>query len=240
VDANASVTTLAGTAGDPGYNGTVFDGTGTAAHFYYPRAVVANAAGDAYIADYANSTIRKITTAGVVTTLAGIDRTCSTANGTGTAAGFCAPSGITLVGSDLYVADTGNNLIRKVTSGGVVTTIAGSGTAASTDGTGTGASFNQPYSIDADSQGNLLVVDQAGRKIRKVTPAGVVTTLAGSGNNAGDDGTGSAASFYNPAGIAIDSNDNAFVTDAYSIRKITPAGVVTTYAGNAFTSGSNN
>jgi NHL repeat len=236
---DTTVTTL---AGDPSNltDGVNYEGTGSGAFFYRPNALLADSAGNVYVSDYGNCVIRRVTPAGVTSTVAGAFRVCSYANGTGTAASFSGPSGLVLVGTDLYVADIGNNRIRKIDSGGVVTTFAGSGTAASVDGAGTGASFNQPYGIAADSQGNLLVTDLGSQKIRKITPAGVVTTLAGNGDHTGVDGTGLSASFYNPSGIAIDSFDNAYVSDAYAIRKITPAGVVTTYAGSAIVSGSNN
>jgi sugar lactone lactonase YvrE len=144
------------------------------------------------------------------------------------------------VGTDLYVADTSNDLIRKIDSGGTVTTFAGSGAPGAVDGTGTAASFHHPTGIAVDSHGNLIVVDQGSYKIRKITPAGVVTTLAGSGASGGTNGNGAAASFYNLSGIAVDSADNAYVTDACGIRKITPAGEVTTYAGDLLSCGNNN
>ena len=176
---------------------------------------------------------------GIVTTFAGSGEDGS-ADGTGTAASFDGPSGLAMDGSgNLFVADYRNDLIRKITPSGVVTTFAGSGTSGSADGTGTAASFNAPVDLAFDSNGNLFVSDHYGHLIRKITPSGVVTTFAGSGTAGSVDGTGTAASFNSPWGIAIDSNDNLFIGDYANslIRKITPAGVVTTFAGGG-TSGS--
>ncbi|HRG47185.1 MAG TPA: kelch repeat-containing protein [Leptospiraceae bacterium] len=226
------VTTLAGS----GVAGS-FDATGTAATFSSPYGVTADNSGNLYVADTSSNKIRKITSAGVVTTLAG-----SGSNGsfdaTGTAATFSSPFGITIDSSgNLFVADTGINKIRKITSAGVVTTLAGSGTTGSTDATGTAASFNLPRGVMVDSSGNLFVADASSNKIRKITSAGVVTTLAGSGIASSIDSTGTAATFSLPSGVTIDSSGNLYVTDTSSnkIRKITSAGVVTTLAGSGTT-----
>ena len=136
---------------------------------------------------------------------------------------------------NLYVADASNNRIRLITTNGTVSTFAGSGTAALIDGTGTAASFYYPYGIAIDAAGNLYVADERNNAIRKITSSGVVTTLAGSGSVGSADGTGAAASFSNPTGVAVDSAGNIYVTDVGNneIRKITPAAVVTTVAGSA-------
>ena len=171
---------------------------------------------------------------GIVTTFAGSGEDGS-ANGTGTAASFDGPSGLAMDGSgNLFVADYRNDLIRKITPSGVVTTFAGSGTSGSADGTGTAASFNAPVDLAFDSNGNLFVSDHYEHLIRKITPSGVVTTFAGSGTAGSTDGTGTAASFYSPLGIAIDNEDNMYIGDAlnHKIRHITSAGIVTTLAGS--------
>ncbi len=229
-------------AGQPGGLGNA-DGTGSNARFYYPSGVAVDSAGNVYVADNANSTIRKVTPAGVVTTLAGSAGSSGTNDGVGSAARFSSPNGVAVDSAgNVYVADTGNQTIRKVTPAGVVTTLAGSpGQTGSSDGTGSSAKFSQPFGVAVDSAGNVYVADYYNDTIRKVTPAGVVTTLAGSpGQTGSSDGTGSNARFYYPRGVAVDSAGNVYVADYYNstIRKVTPAGVVTTLAGSPRHAGS--
>jgi streptogramin lyase len=210
------------------------DGTGTSASFFGPRGVVLDSSGSMYVADSGNHKIRKITSAGVVTTIAGTGTQGST-DGTGTAASFNFPAGVAVDSSgNVYVADVYNHKIRKITSAGVVTTLAGAGTQGSADGTGAAASFAYPHGVAVDSSGNVYVTDIGNHKIRKITSAGEVTTLAGSGEENGSaDGTGTAASFYGPSGVAVDSSGSVYVADSnnHKIRKITSTGVVTTLAG---------
>lgn len=226
------VTTLAGSS----TIGTT-DGIGSAASFKYPSGVAVDGTGNIYVADTNNHMIRKITSEGAVTTLAGSGE-IGNSNGTGTAASFGNPYGLAVDATgNIYVADSDNNLIRKITSAGVVTTLAGSGSKESKDGTGTEASFNFPTGVAVDLAGNVYVAEYGGNLIRKITSAGVVTVFAG--NASYDivfniDGSGTAASFDGPSGLAIDSSGNLYVADsgANSIRKISPSGVVTTFAGS--------
>ncbi|HTG44267.1 MAG TPA: NHL repeat-containing protein, partial [Verrucomicrobiae bacterium] len=225
------VTTLAGRAGRSG----AADGSGAAALFYNPSAVAVDTAGNVYVADYSNHLIRKITPAGLVTTLAGKAGTIGSANGRGTAARFNFPVGLTLdsVGN-LYVADSRNQTIRKITPSVTVSTIAGAaGSIGKTDGKGTAARFNYPFGITTHENGNLYVSDLHNHVIRVITPAGVVTTLAGTATQSGsDDGTGAAARFNQPLDI-IARSGNLFVADSanHTVRQVTPEGVVTTVAG---------
>jgi len=233
-----AVTTLAGSGAAGRTNGT-----GTAASFSLPADVAVDAAGNVYVADYANALIRKISPAGVVTTLAGSGTTGS-ANGTGTAASFYEPTGVTVdAAGNVYVADAGNNLIREISPAGVVTTLAGGGAGGSTNGTGTAASFYNPNGVAVDAAGNVYVAEYSTNLIRKISPAGAVTTLAGSAGISGStNGTGTAASFAGPSDVAIDAAGNVYVTDQGNqlIRKISPAGVVTTLAGTVRVTGSAN
>ena len=234
-------THFAGSPGGPGSD----DGTGSTAQFNFPYDVAVDSSGNVYVADTYNQTIRKITPAGVVTTLAGLAGSIGSADGTGSAARFWQPYGVAVDSSgNVYVADSGNDTIRKITPAGVVTTLAGlAGAQGSANGTNSAARFWQPYGVAVDSSGNVYVGDQGNDTIRKITPAGVVTTLAGlAGVQGRADGTNSTARFTAPAGVAVDSSGNVYVADYgnNAIRKITPAGVVTTLAGMAGTHGSAN
>jgi NHL repeat len=230
----AVVTTIAGLAGNSGSA----DGNGTAARFAGPMRLAVDGLGNVYIADYNNSTVRKMTSAGVVTTLAGAPGIVGSNDGTGPAAQFFFPSSVAVdAAGNVYVADTYNYEIRKITSGGVVTTLAGNSFfPGSADGIGTAAQFYYPVGIAVDESGNVYVAENLNSTIRKITPAGVVTTLAGRAGYLGAvDGTGSAAVFNNPSGVVVDAGGNLYVADRDndSIRKVTSGGIVTTLAGQA-------
>jgi len=254
------VTTVAGAPDDEGLVGAYSfeaDGIGASAHFGGLRGVAVDGSGTLYVADTGLLDIRKITSGAVVTTLAGsYSLSAGYADGTGDSARFNDPLGVAVDGSgNIYVADSKNETIRKIEPGGVVTDLAGSpnnpiptaanggpgeapGTPNDVDGTGAAATFSFPSCVAVDGSGSVYVAGIT--DIRKITPGGVVTTLAGSPDgspNAGGsaDGTGSAAQFLGPQGIAADENGNVFVSDTqnYTIRRITPLGVVTTLAGTA-------
>lgn len=211
------------------------DGTGTNAAFSRLTGLIKDNDGNIFVADRDNNRIRKVTPEGVVSTFAGSGSGGAIVNGTGTAAGFYAPYGITIDGTgNLYVGEYANQAVRKITPAAVVTTLAGNPTAGNQNGTGSAASFNQPVGLATDASGNVFVADYINHLIRKITPAGVVTTFAGSGTAALTDGTGTAASFNGPFALAFDAAGNLIVADYlnHAVRKITPAGVVTTIAGN--------
>jgi len=236
VTASGDTTTLAGIALDVASG--FADGTGAAARFNNPAGTAVDAAGNIYLADRANHVIRKITPAGVATTLAGAPGVPGSADGTGTAARFSSPNSVALDSAgNAYVADTNNHIIRKVRPSGETSTLAGTaGAVGWADGTGADARFWYPYGTAVDTAGNVYVTSAG--TVRKIDPNGVTTTLAGHASDVGYvDGTGSSARFAIPYGITVDASGNLFVTEPPDgptiarIRKITPAGVVTTVAG---------
>lgn len=232
------------------------DGATSSALFNGPEDVAVDNAGNLYVADTSNDTIRKLARIGtnwVVTTIAGRAQSPGPLDGMNLAAQFNSPSAITVDASNnLYVADTGNDTIRKITPVGtswVTTTIAGTAeTPGFTDGTNSGAQFFFPSGIAVDTNGNLYVSDTDNATIRELTPVGtnwVVSTIAGSVGNFGSaDGTGTNAQFFGTSGIALDSAGSLYVADVFNdtIRKITPVGtnwMVSTIAGQVGSAGFN-
>ena len=219
-----TVTTIAGTVNREG----AVNGTGTSAKFFSPENMVFDDDGNMYIADTDNHLIRKMTPAGEVTTFAGSGDP-GKINGSGTAASFNKPIGLVInrVTGDIYVAEYGNHLIRKITPDGRVSTFAGSGLPGNSNGTGESASFDRPYGLTMDKLGNLYLSD-ANDVIKKITPAGKAYTIAGNlrvppGSN---DGLALKAAFYTPIGLTFDNNSNLYVADENNnkIRKITLGG----------------
>jgi sugar lactone lactonase YvrE len=234
VIASGTVTTFAGAAGQPGSA----DGTGTAARFYGTSGIATDGAGNLYVSDSNNYTIRKVVIAtGVVTTFAGAAAQSGSADGTGASARFSYPNSITSDGAgNLYVSD-GQTIRKVVITTRAVTTFAGAAAqSGSADGTGASARFSYPNGIATDGAGNLYVSDSNNYTIRKVVIATrAVTTLAGAaGQNGSTEGTGATARFNGPAGIATDGAGNLYVTESYNntVRKVVIAtGAVTTFAG---------
>lgn len=239
---NWAVTTLAGLAG---HGGTV-DGTNNSARFNGPAGLAVDSVGNIFVAEQQSGTIREVSPSGtnwVVTTLAGSPGNQNFADGTNSTARLNYPLGVAVNGyGDLYVADLGNNAIRQVASSGtnwVVTTFAGLAGRTEdqnygvADGTNGAAQFDLPQAVAVDTNSNVYVADLANSTIRKVTPDGVVTTLAGLAGVPGNaDGTNSTARFNSPYAVAVDGSGNVYVADSgnSSIRLVTPAGVVTTLA----------
>jgi serine/threonine-protein kinase len=226
--ATGQVSTLAGST--YGY----VDGAGATARFGNVVGICVDGNGNTYVGDLTNNCIRKITPGGTVSTLAGTT-TAGTANGNGATARFSWPS-MLVMGKDnhIYVADRANVRIRKVSLSGDVTTFAGGPVAGTADGTGGNAQFNGPAGIATDAAGNLYVSDINSNNIRKITTAAAVTTLAGLNPAGFVNGTGLAAKFNWPYGMAVDASNNVYIADAsnHCIRKITPGGIVSTFAGS--------
>jgi sugar lactone lactonase YvrE len=239
------VTTLAG--GSIGFA----DGTGAAARFTSPSGIAVDPAGNVIVVDYGNQRIRKIAPNGGVTTIFG-DGAKGFHDGNLASAQFSFdhpalndlssslllpirldlrsmffPTGVAVDASgNVFVADYGNHSIRKISAAGAVSTIAGNGAPGFRDGSGANAQFTDPSGIAVDAGGNVYVADQGNNRIRKITPAGFVTTLAGSGSQGLQDGIAGAARFSAPTGLAVDASGNVFVADSNNnrIREISPAG----------------
>lgn len=227
-------------AGYPGKGSS--DGIGSGALFNGPQGVAVDSGGNVYVADTGNNTIRRVSS-GISTTIAGQPGVAGSVDGTGTNALFNQPSGIAVdTASNVYVTEFGNHTVRKITRSGVVTTIAGTaGLAGSTNSNGTNALFFHPMGICVDSSTNLYVADYGNQLIRKISPTFAVSTLAGSVGVFGSaNGTGTAAQFYNPEGVTVDSSGNVYVADTGNadIREITSGGVVSTIAGSPGSLGS--
>ena len=215
------------------------DGIGSNARFNHPLGVAIDASGNLFVADSGNHTIRKVTFAGVVTTLAGCPGDAGNADRMGTDARFSSPHGVAVdLRGNLLVADCNNHSIRRISSHGVVTTMAGAGRPGYADGTGSEARFSHPTGVALDGEGTVFVTDSGNHLIRKVSTSGVVTTIAGKfvqQSRAGAlgayaDGTGNEARFNSPSAITAGANGDLFINDAgnHKLRKITQRGEVTT------------
>ena len=229
---NWVVTTLAGMAHTSGSA----NGTGSDARFDDPSGVAVDSAGDLRVADTLNNAIRKVTSAGVVQSVAGVLGHVGSADGLGANSRFNMPYGVAVDSAGtIYVADSQNYVIREITSAGLASTLAGSaGNPGTNDGVGSNARFFQPEGIALDGAGNIYVTDNSA--VREITPAGVVSTIAGVPGSIGiSNAVGSAALFFGPEGLTVDAAGNVFVADTFNnlIRRIEsgPNHVVTTIAG---------
>lgn len=223
------VVTFAGSlSGTSGTN----DGTGTNARFNTPWGITINTVNnDIYVSDKGNHRIRKITSAGVVTTLAGFNQ--GFGDGNGTAAEFSHPMGMIYDGSAIYVADSWNHCIRRVTTSGNVTTFAGSNIIGYNNASGLSARFNYPRDIDYSSISDCFyVADTVNHMIRKITSGGTVSLLAGSTTSGDAEGSGSAARFNEPWGVCVEPSGSIYVTDNGNnrVKKVTSAGAVSWFA----------
>lgn len=236
IDPFGGISTVAGT-GEPGFSGD--GGAAVDAMLYNPSGVVADGAGNLYIADNNNYRIRKIDASGIITTVAGTGT--KSFGGDGGAAVSAYLSGPTDVAMDasgnLYIADPENHRIRMLDTEGIISTVAGNGTKgfSGDGGPATAASFNFPYAVTVDGSGNLFIVDRFNNRIRKVDTSGKITTVAGSGTQgfSGDGSAATSAFLSNPSGVATDGKGNLYISDDWNhrIRKVGASGIITTVAG---------
>ena len=234
LSANGVITTVAGNgAGISSGDG----GEAVLASLDQPYGLAVDASGNLFIADSGSGRIRKISAAGIVSTVAGGGGANPGDGGPATAAQLLLPAGIAVDAfGDLFIADTGNNRVRKVSATGVISTVAGNGTKgfSGDGGPATSASLDQPTGVAVDASGNLLVADGGNNRIRKVSATGVITTVAGGGAGApGDGGPATAASLDQPGGIAVDASGDLFIADTSDnrIREVSVHGIITTVAG---------
>ncbi len=234
LEPNGTVGTYAGKGLPP----ALLNGPASAAYFNIPIAVAVDAGWDVFVADSGNNVIRRISPFGArtVTTFAGSGGN-GLKNGTAAEAQFNFPNDLVVDPSgNLFVTEFNNHTVRKITKEGVVTTFAGTGAPGHHDGPGAGAQFNGPAGIARDNVGNLFVTDWENRVIRKITPDGVVSTIAGAvGVQGFIDGPSASARLCAPDGIAVDQNGNIFFTEFgnSSVRRIDPSGEVLTLVGTA-------
>jgi hypothetical protein len=209
------------------------------ARLYSPTAVTFDGAGNVYIADYGNHVVRKVGTTGIISTIAGTNVGGFSSDTVATASKLNHPAGVAVdVNGNVYIADRANNMIRKVTPGGKITTYAGTGMAAygGDNGAATAAQLSDPQGVAVDAAGNLYIADAGNNVIRKINPAGLITTVAGNGvaGYSGDAGLATAARLYTPTGVAIDGFGNLYIADMLNnvVRKVNTSGVISTIAGN--------
>ena len=230
---NGAITTVAGN-GFVGYGGD--NGPATSAELFYPQGIAVDSAGNIYIADTNNYRVRKVSSGEIVTVMGNGTYGFNGDNGPATSAQLGSPSGVVADSAgSLYIADTFNNRIRKV-SNGAITTVAGNGNTGrgGDNGPATSAQLYRPYGVATDSAGNVYIADTINNLIRKVSN-GVITTVAGTGayGSSGDNGPATSAQLFYPYGVAVDSSGDLYIADTanYRVRKVS-SGVITTVAGN--------
>ena len=229
------ITTIAGT-GTAGNSGD--GGAAIAAQLNQPWDVSVDISGNVYIAD-GNNKIRRVTRAGIITTIAGTGDGGSDGDGdAATSAQLGGPSGVSVdISGNVYIADTGNHKIRMVTSTGIITTIAGTGMWGNSGdiGAATSVQLYFPSGVSVDISGNVYIADSSNNKIRMVNSNGIITTIAGTGTPgySGDGGVATSAQLYNPIGVSVGISGNVYIADTYNhkIRMVNSAGIITTIAG---------
>ena len=235
---NSIITTVAGN-GTHAYSGD--GGAATDASLNAPSSVAVDASDNQFIADYSNNRIRKVSTNGIITTVAGNGvRAYSGDGGVATAASLSMPFGVAVdLSGNLFIADRNNARIRKVDTNGIITTVAGGGMPTYPNigdgGAATNASLNNPQDVAVDVSGNLFIADANDFRIREVNTNGIITTVAGNGTNgySGDNGAATNASLKIPSGVAVDASGNLFIADFANncVRQVSTSGIITTFAG---------
>ncbi|WP_161967245.1 autotransporter-associated beta strand repeat-containing protein [Fimbriiglobus ruber] len=232
-----TITTIAGN-GTHGYNGD--GGPATAAELANPLGTAVDAAGDVFIADQANARVREVSPSGVITTIAGNGTPgFSGDGGPATAAELDIPAYVAVdAAGDVFITENANNRVREVNASGTITTIAGNGSAGSSGdgGPATAAELHSAEGVAVDAAGDVFFVEETGNRVREVSASGIITTIAGNGTAgfSGDGGPATAAELHDPFGVAVDAAGNVFIADLgnYSVREVSPSGVITTIAGN--------
>jgi sugar lactone lactonase YvrE len=236
ISTSGTITTICGN-GTPGFSGD--NGLATSAKLNYPFGMAIDRTGNIYVADMFNHRVRKISTSGIITTVAGTGTAGYSGDGAAaTGAMLNQPEGVAVdTSGNLYIADVVNNRIRKVTTGGIISTYAGTGVYGSTGdgGLATSAQLSSPNAVSVDASGNLYITD-GNAKVRKVTLAGTITTVAGTGTQgfSGDNGPAVSAQLQGAWGTMTDASGNLLICDESNqrIRKVTPGGAISTFAGN--------
>ncbi len=237
VSSSGIITTVAGN-GSCGYSGD--GGSATAAKIYYPYGVAVDGAGNLYIADLYSYRVRKVSTSGIITTVAGNGSYgFSGDGGPATSAKLTYAYGVAVDGAgNLYIADIYNYRVRKVSTSGIITTVAGSGSYgfSGDGGPAVSAKLYYPQGVAVDAAGNLYIADSGNHRVRKVDSAGIITTVAGSGNGgfSGDGSSAVSARLYYPQGVVVDAAGNLYIADSsnYRVRRVSSSGIITTIAGN--------
>jgi sugar lactone lactonase YvrE len=234
VSQSGIITTVAG-SGTQGYSGD--DGPATSAQLGYPQGVALDAAGNLFIADSANGRVRKVSPSGIIITVAGNNAPGSSGDGAPATSAQVSPAGVVVDrAGNLFISDPFNARVRMVSSRGIITTVAGNGTRgiSGDGGPATSAQLYAPQGVAVDEAGNLFIADSGNGRLRKVSPSGIITTVAGGGKNVPGDGGPAISAQFDASGVAVDRAGNLFLSDLgyQSIRKVSPDGIITKVAGN--------
>ncbi|WP_406279151.1 NHL repeat-containing protein [Nocardia sp. NBC_00881] len=241
VDSQGVITTVAGAAPSPGFDGN--GGPATAARLNYPAGVAVDASGNIYIADTNNHMVRRVDSQGVITTVAGAAPIAGFGGdggpATAAAARLYSPAGVAVDASgNIYIADTSNHRVRRVDSQGVITTVAGNGSTefAGDMGPASATTLKYPMGVAVDSSGNVYIADTDNQRVRQVDSLGIIATVAGNGTAGyfGEGGPATATTLNKPRGVAVDFSGNLYIAEHgnHRVRQVDSLGIITTVAGN--------